>query len=118
VAFLEYRFGSYGLIGVAAVDKAQGSRSVVELPLPCRAMGRHVERAIIDHLASLADKHGATDLVLKFQETERNGRMRAILEDMGFKEVEGSGGRAVLSLKLDGSRPRLDAPWLAVSASV
>lgn len=86
IADLSDRFGSYGLIGVVVAEKKTNNVwSIVELAFSCRAMGRKVEHALINHLTHVAQREGAKELQLNFIHTPKNKEILKILKELNFK---------------------------------
>jgi FkbH-like protein len=116
VASLRDRFGDYGLIGFVACE-IEGTRwPLLELALSCRAAGRGVERAMLNHLGALAQKAGAKSLVLRYVSGPRNQEMLRILSECGFAGPGGAEGvpaELVRDLKPGTSFAHPD--WLSVS---
>lgn len=78
------RFGDYGLVGAMFFREAPGSELVVDgFLLSCRAMGKGVERAMVQALAEEARKRGAERLSFDFVKTDRNEPCRRFFEMIG-----------------------------------
>jgi len=99
IANLKDKFGEYGLIGVAVVEKASHATwEILELAFSCRAMGRRVEHALINSLCATARNDGASRVALSFVETPRNRQMLEILRDVGFRAHESAPTRLTQDL--------------------
>jgi len=79
------RFGDYGLVGAALHGEptADGELPVEAFLLSCRAMGKGVERSMVQALADRARDLGAATLAIAFRDTERNEPCRRFLESAG-----------------------------------
>lgn len=84
VAYLEDRFGDYGLIGTAVIEPAQSGHRLREFAFSCRAMGRQVELAMLSYIGSLLAAQGSELLTIEFLPTERNDQLLKILGEAGF----------------------------------
>lgn len=83
-ASLKDKFGDYGLIGVC-IAKCDGSTwEILEFNLSCRAMGKHVEHAILCHLCSQVRYAKGDSILIRFKQTSRNKEMQNILRSYGF----------------------------------
>ncbi len=85
-AHLRDRFGDYGLIGLVFAERGPEEWRVLELAFSCRAMGKHVEQAVLLELSRRARANGCKRLVVDFHQTDRNGQMLEILRDLSFHE--------------------------------
>lgn len=90
-AHLLDRFGDYGLIGLAFAERGPVEWRLLELAFSCRAMGKHVEHAVLLDLARRARANGSQRLVIDFLPTERNGQMLEILRELSFQEEPNAG---------------------------
>jgi len=115
-ARLQDKFGDYGLIGVAVAEKQGAQWRLLELAFSCRALGRQVERALLNHLSRRALAGGATGVAIDFVPTERNGQMLKILSELGFSQVKiTENGNLSLVRKLDEKGSDLSFPsWFDV----
>jgi FkbH-like protein len=101
IASLRDRFGDYGLIGMCIAEKHGARWDVKELNFSCRAMGKHVEHAVMAHLRDCARQAGADQITVTMQKTSRNREMRRILEEVGFIPLQESEAAAELTLAVD-----------------
>lgn len=87
VASLVDKYGTYGKIGLALVEKGEEVWRLKLLLMSCRVMSRGVGTILLNHLLSLAKDAGK-----RFQaEFKNNGRNRMMLVTFtfaGFKEIE------------------------------
>jgi FkbH-like protein len=106
VASLTDRFGSYGKIGVALVEKGSPDWRLNMMLMSCRVMSRGVGTVLLGHIMRLARDAGA-GLRADFVETGRNRMMQITYAFSGFGEVSRDGSRVVLAADLDAIQ---DAP--------
>jgi FkbH-like protein len=112
-ASLKDKFGDYGLIGVCIAEHGTSSWDIREFDFSCRAMGKHVEHALLTHLARAVSEAGGDTITMRFQKTARNKEMRSILRNFGFVVTEETDETAQFRLVVD--RDRFAYPeWLAV----
>jgi FkbH-like protein len=109
VASLTDKFGSYGKIGLALVEKGHAEKgdSVWQLHMmlmSCRVMSRGVGMVLLNHIMMLAKQAGAT-MQADFVETGRNRMMQITYAFAGFREISRDGARAVLAADLSASQP-------------
>jgi FkbH-like protein len=95
VASLTDRFGSYGKIGLALVEKGARIWRLRMLLMSCRVMSRGVGMVLLNHVMRLA-KAGGAALRADFVETGRNRMMQVTYAFAGFREVERDGARVEL----------------------
>jgi methoxymalonate biosynthesis protein len=121
VARLSDRFGDYGLIGFAACETRSDQWQLLDLALSCRAAGRGVERALVNHLGALAHAAGAKAQVIRFLPGPRNQQMFEILKECGFQAPEQTtlteGVPVDLSRPLGAGASFAFPEWLSVSLS-
>jgi FkbH-like protein len=97
VASLTDRFGSYGKIGLALVERRDPALWRLRMLLmSCRVMSRGVGMVLLNHVMRLARDAGAA-LHADFVETDRNRMMRITYAFSGFTEVSRDGRRVVLA---------------------
>jgi len=91
VAGLDDRYGSYGKIGLALVEKTTPEFWTVKLLLmSCRVMSRGVGTIMMSHIMNLAKAAGAR-LRAEFVPNGRNRMMEVTYRFGGFREVERRG---------------------------
>lgn len=91
VAGLDDRYGSYGKIGLALVEKTTPEFWTVKLLLmSCRVMSRGVGTIMMSHVMNLANEGGAK-LRAEFVPNGRNRMMEVTYRFGGFREVERRG---------------------------
>lgn len=114
------RFGAYGIIGAALVDRSTpGTWSVPLLALSCRVAGRGAAAAFLFWLVEGAREAGADEFRVTLRPTDANLEMRILLRQAGLRRTEDTDDAgaesAVLARTLHGELPKPPA-WLHVSA--
>lgn len=96
VATLTDRFGSYGKIGVALVEKGTPDWRLNMMLMSCRVMSRGVGSVLLNHIMGRARANGA-GLIADFVETGRNRMMQITYAFSGFRELHRNGAHVVLA---------------------
>jgi FkbH-like protein len=104
VATLEDRFGSYGKIGLAVVEKGRPCWRLCLLLMSCRVVSRGVGTILLNHVMRLARDDGA-ELAADFVHTGRNRKMYVTYMFAGFRVVEQAGDSVVLRSSLEHVQP-------------
>lgn len=78
------RYGSYGTIGFCIVSRTPDSVLIHDLMLSCRVQGKHLERALFQHLVMSHSASGSPKLRINFHSTGRNTPAKNTLESLGF----------------------------------
>ena len=84
VAELRDRFGWYGIVGTAIVERGKVPWRLKYLAVSCRVMGRGIERAFLASIIH-AGPDGSSPVEAEFRDTGRNRMMRALYQMMGFR---------------------------------
>ena len=85
VARLQDRFGDYGLIGAALVDRrAAAAWEVALLMLSCRVEGRGIPAALLCWLLGQAGAAGVPALTALYRANPQNRQMALLLRQLGF----------------------------------
>ncbi|MDQ7808724.1 HAD-IIIC family phosphatase [Amycolatopsis sp. A133] len=100
VASLTDKFGSYGKIGLALLEKGSPDWRLNMMLMSCRVMSRGVGTVLLGHVMRLARAAGA-GLRADFVETGRNRMMQITYAFSGFREVSRDGAHVVLAADLD-----------------
>jgi FkbH-like protein len=87
-ASLKDKFGDYGLIGVCIARRDARDWEIIEFDFSCRAMGKHVEHALLAHLCRAVGQRAGSALTVRFRKTPRNREMRLILQEFGFQATQ------------------------------
>jgi FkbH-like protein len=104
VASLTDRFGSYGKIGLALVEKEETVWRLRMMLMSCRVMSRGVGMVMLNHIMRLAKEAGVS-VRADFVETGRNRMMQVTYAFAGFREVERNGAHVVLEADLTNVQP-------------
>lgn len=104
VASLEDKFGTYGKIGLALVERLPEIWTIKLLLMSCRVMSRGIGNILLIYIMRLAGKHHAR-LHSEFVSNERNRMMYVAYKFAGFKEISKSGDVAILESDLTRARP-------------
>jgi FkbH-like protein len=87
-------FGDNGIIGIV-IGKPEGDSLRIDTWLmSCRVLGRQVEEATMNLVASEARNLGATRLVGEYLPTKKNGMVRDHYSKLGFQPIESADGGA------------------------
>jgi FkbH-like protein len=104
VASLTDRFGSYGKIGLALVEKEARVWRLNMMLMSCRVMSRGVGMVMLNHIMRLAKEAGVS-VRADFVETGRNRMMQVTYAFAGFREAERDGNHVVLEADLSNVQP-------------
>jgi FkbH-like protein len=105
VAGLEDRFGTYGKIGLALVEKTSAQVWTLKLLLmSCRVMSRGVGTIMMSHVMQLAKEAGAI-LRAEFKPNGRNRMMEVTYRFGGFREVARDGDLVIYEHGLETIQP-------------
>jgi FkbH-like protein len=104
VAELSDRFGQYGKIGLALVDRSRDPWGLKLLIVSCRVMARGVGSILLQHVMQRAHDAGVV-LQAEFRDTGRNRAMRVAYRFAGFQEVERRGELSLFEHRLDSIPP-------------
>jgi len=113
VARLSDRFGDYGMIGAAIVERPPAAWRLRLFTVSCRAAGRDAPVAFLGWLSGQARAAGAETLRVDLRASEANLEVRVLLRACGFDAVGDAGqGAVVLSRETGVDLPAV--PWLSV----
>ncbi|NCD25715.1 MAG: HAD-IIIC family phosphatase [Deltaproteobacteria bacterium] len=98
---LEDKFGPYGKIGLALVEKGAEAWRLKLLLMSCRVMSRGVGSVMLNHVIAEAGRAGKR-LQAEFVETDRNRMMYVTYKFAGFEEVARDGAWSLLEYQGDG----------------
>jgi FkbH-like protein len=95
LAKLDDKYGKYGTIGLAVVDRSTNCWRIKLLLVSCRVISRGVGTILISYIAQLARSAGAR-LFAEFVANDRNRMMHVTYRLAGFKKVGDLGGGGAL----------------------
>lgn len=103
---VEDRFGHLGTVGAYVTRRRDSVMEIDSFLMSCRAMGRKVEAAVMNHLKRqfLTDP-SATRLEAMFIPTPKNVPVQSFYDDQGFTRVPRGGGRHVKAVGSDEPGP-------------
>lgn len=104
VSSLDDRYGTYGTIGLALVEKEPTYWTVKLLLMSCRVMSRGVGTIMMTHIMNLA-KAAGVPLRAHFVPNGRNRMMYITYKFGGFNEVDTQGDLAILENTLEQIQP-------------
>lgn len=107
------RFGDYGIIGFASVDERQEEPQILDFVISCRVAQKRVEHAFFEWLARKEASKGRKVLRVTFNQTERNGPLLRVFEEMPFEVSEKVGNQIHMELTLH--RNIVSNPVIAVT---
>ena len=81
------RYGEYGVIGFAVVDKRGAVPVLRDLMLSCRVQSKRVEHAFFSYLMKLYRTAGCAALEAVYRKTERNQPAGKVFGEVGFAET-------------------------------
>ncbi|PZG47437.1 hypothetical protein C1I98_13520 [Spongiactinospora gelatinilytica] len=106
-AALEDRYGPYGTIGLALIEKSGTDWTIKLLLMSCRVMSRGVGTILINHIKRLARDAGAR-LLGEFVQTGRNRQMLITYKFNRFTEAERRGDLVLFQADLEAIPPDPD----------
>ena len=115
VASLDDKYGTYGKIGLALIDKTTDTWVLKLLLMSCRVMPRGVGSILLNFILSLAKDAGAR-LVAEFKTTQRNRMMQVTYTFAGFKKVDQRGDLTIYEHPLETIQPYPDYVELELNA--
>lgn len=104
IAGLDDRYGTYGKIGLALVEKGPEVWRLKLLLMSCRVMARGVGTIMLQHILSLARDAGVR-FQADFRSTDRNRMMLVTYKFAGFRQIERDGEHMVLDHDLETIQP-------------
>ncbi len=116
MAHAEDRFGDLGWIGAVLIRGLDGAEARIDnFVLSCRAMGRAIETAMLNHIRELAFERSQCQLIVaEFLPAAKNAPVREFFEEHGFSVTATlAGGGKRYRLRRSESRATL-CDWLTV----
>jgi FkbH-like protein len=104
IASLDDKYGSYGKIGLALVERTATVWTIKLLLMSCRVMSRGVGTVMLSYILKEAQAAGVR-LLAEFVANNRNRMMYATYKFAGFKEVGKTEGAALLENDLGAIQP-------------
>ncbi len=86
---LSDRMGSYGLIGLIFCVPSAGRWEIETWLMSCRALGRQMERFMLDRLLEAAVENGVREIIGVYRPTAKNGLVANLYDNLGFSRVPG-----------------------------
>ncbi len=83
---LKDKYGEYGLVGVAIIDKKTDDFYIDTFLMSCRILGRKAETTFLNTLITYAKQSSAKTLRASYIETNKNMMVRDFYKDHGFHE--------------------------------
>ena len=93
------RFGDYGIIGFASLERCRDMLFLKDFVLSCRVAQKKLENAWFNWLISAVSAVGHAKIHARYVKTARNGILLSTLKEVGFLETES--GPEGLMLELD-----------------
>lgn len=111
------RFGDLGTIGVALLRQDGRVLHIDSFLMSCRAMGRGIETAILNHVKNrLLDHRGVLELRARYIPTAKNKPVETLFEDQGFRLVDSRDGGEKLYALGRAEIKFKDCDWIQVIA--
>jgi FkbH-like protein len=91
------RFGNYGVVGFALIDRREPR--VLDLMFSCRVQSKRVEHAVLSSILKRYVEAENRDLFSNYRKTPKNAPSGKVFADLGFQEVGETGGITSLSFE-------------------
>lgn len=109
------RFGDLGTIAVVLLEKQEEILAIDSFLMSCRAMGRGLETALMNHIKQRLATNGTSELRAVYLPTPKNMPVEAFFDDEGFRLVEvGEGGAKKYALGRDETAVR-ECGWIQLT---
>jgi FkbH-like protein len=92
----EDKFGSYGVVGFAIVDKREPRLS--DLMFSCRIQAKRVEHAFLTYVIDKYSSQAQPTFYANYRKTARNEASARVFTDMGFREYKVLDGVSLLAI--------------------
>lgn len=99
------RFGNYGTVGFASIKFSYEIPRILDFIISCRVAKKKLENAWFLWLINKLNKDGFKKVHARFIPTERNGVLRNVLDEVGFKEIEQIEDQQILELNFENTPP-------------
>ena len=93
------RFGTYGIVGFAIVDRRESR--MTDLMFSCRVQSKRVEHAFVGFLIRKYVAETGRDFRANYRRTERNAPSGRVFADLGMQEVGTTDGVSLLVFSKD-----------------
>ncbi len=84
---LQDKFGDYGIVAVVIGEKQGPDLFIDTWLMSCRVLKRGVEALVINSIATTAAQFGLTGLIGEYIPTPKNGMVKDIFQEFGFKNA-------------------------------
>ena len=115
------RFGDYGLIGTALVQRHPDDRAAWRLRLfmvSCRATGRDVPVAMLGWLIRRARADGAREMLVDVRPSPANVELRLLLRRAGFAKLASETTGRFAKLASETTASRCERPATGIASTV
>lgn len=85
---VEDRFGRYGIVSVALLEKKDAGLFIDTWLMSCRVIKKGVEQLAFEHIIKLAKQMDAKHIVGEYIETAKNSLVKDLLANLGFEAIE------------------------------
>jgi len=99
----EDKYGKYGTVGFALVDKQK--KRLIDLMFSCRVQSKRVEHAFLAFLLTHYKEQGYKEFSAVYNQTERNIKAGAAFKDMKFTELSSDGPVKIYGFDLQNPIP-------------
>ena len=111
------RFGDLGTIAVILLEKQEEILAIDSFLMSCRAMGRGLETALMNHVKQRLLAQGAGELRATYVPTPKNKPVETFFDDQGFRLLEaGDEGEKRYALRREEVEMR-ECGWIQVAES-
>jgi len=86
-ATLDDKFGTNGIVSALIGEIIEDSLHICLWVMSCRVFKRDLELAIFDSLVDICSKKGLGNLVGYYYQTEKNGYVSGLFDDLGFNKT-------------------------------
>jgi FkbH-like protein len=116
VAWARDRFGDFGTIAVVLLKKVGRMATIDSFLMSCRAMGRGIETAIMNHVKQrLVQDRSGLELRGRYLPTAKNKPVETFYDEQGFRLLESSSsGEKLYGLRRDEARLQ-PCDWIRVT---
>jgi FkbH-like protein len=94
------RFGDYGMVGFASVDRRGGVPVVRDFVISCRVAQKRVEHAFFVWLAGRERERGGSMVRAELLISDRNGPLVKAFDDLPFRRVAEQGAAVTLEMSV------------------